>query len=457
MHYDIAIIGGGASGLMAAYGAASAHKMRQGARKVSVIVLEKMARPGRKIMITGKGRCNFTNMKDWNAFSSHIRSNSNAIRPSFYNLTPDKLVEFFSSHGMESVTERGDRVFPKSHKSMDVVDALVNACISSGVRIETNFEVASVNQEKDSDNKIFSIHSTNGQNINTSRLIIATGGLSYPTTGSSGDGYNFAMNLGHTLKQCFPSLTALVPKGYKLITEMKPDVLKGHIDRNTPLSDLGNSFCGIQLKNIGLKLLCSGKIVQELEGDLDFTDGGIEGPTGFSISRNAVKAIINGCKVQIMLDLKPGVNENEFQKRVENLWNEVRADKRSNGKPLRQTLKVLLGKLMPWELIPCFQKCHPEIISGKKGHEVLKLNALVQAIRAWLFDIDGYVGFERCVVTAGGVSVDEIVPKTLASKKCEGLYLCGEILDTDADTGGYNLQIAFSTGYLAGQSAALSL
>ena len=156
-----------------------------------------------------------------------------------------------------------------------------------------------------------------------------------------------------------------------------------------------------------------------MEGDIDFTDGGLEGPAGFAISRNAVKAILNGSKVKVALDLKSGVPAEEFEKRVAELWKEVGADPRSKGKSVRQMAKVLLGKLMPWEIIP--------------------------------------VGYERCVITAGGVSCDEIVPKTLSSRKCPGLYLCGEVLDIDADTGGYNLQIAFSTGYLAGRSAALSL
>lgn len=194
-----------------------------------------------------------------------------------------------------------------------------------------------------------------------------------------------------------------------------------------------------------------------MEGDIDFTDGGIEGPAGFAMSRNAVKTLVNGGKVRLVVDLKPGVGEEEFGTRVANLWREILADKRSAGKPVRQTVKILLGKLLPWELIPGFLKCHPEIIVGQKGRETLKMKALVNAMRHWEFKIEGFVGYERCVITAGGVSCDEIVPKTLASRKCPGLYLCGEVLDIDADTGGYNLHVAFSTGMLAGRSAALSI
>lgn len=448
MRYDIIIIGGGASGLMAAYGARTVPGKRP-----SVLVLEKMPRPGRKIMITGKGRCNFTNVKGWSDFSTHVRSNSNALRPSFYNLTPERLIEFFDKAGLESVVERGDRAFPKSHRSMDVVDALADEAIRSGARIETEKEVTEVNADESG----FTIMTSDSMTYTASRLIVATGGLSYPTTGSTGDGYRIAKKLGHSIRQCFPSLTALVPKGYKLIPDGFKADMKCHLDRSLPLSDTGAALCGNSLKNIGLHLYTGGVEIQEADGDIDFTDGGIEGPAGFNISRNAVKTMVNGGKVKISIDLKPGVPEEEFSTRVSTLWKDILNDKRSVGKPVRQSAKVLLGKIMPLELIHGFLKCHPEIISGSKGREMLRLKALVNAVRRWEFEIDGYVGYERCVITAGGVSCEEIVPKTLASRKCPGLYLCGEVLDIDADTGGYNLHIAFSTGLLAGRSAALSL
>lgn len=450
-HYDIIIIGGGAAGLMAAYGAKTSGK------DVSVLVLEKMPRPGRKIMITGKGRCNFTNLKGWSDFSQHIRANSNALRPSFYNLTPENLIDFFNDFGVESVVERGDRAFPASHRSMDIVDALVDAALHSGARIETGAEVSEVRVEETDGDKSFIVETAAGKAFGGSRLILATGGLSYPTTGSTGDGYRIAKELGHSIRQCFPSLTALVPEGYKLIPEGYNGELKCHIDRSIELSETGKALCGNSLKNIGLHLEANGSEIQEMEGDIDFTDGGIEGPAGFAVSRSAVKTLVNGGKVRLVVDLKPGVREEEFGTRVADLWREILADKRSAGKPVRQTVKILLGKLLPWELIPGFLKCHPEIIVGQKGRETLKMKALVNAVRHWEFKIEGFVGYERCVITAGGVSCDEIVPKTLASRKCPGLYLCGEVLDIDADTGGYNLHVAFSTGMLAGRSAALSI
>ncbi|MGN1233395.1 MAG: NAD(P)/FAD-dependent oxidoreductase [Candidatus Cryptobacteroides sp.] len=458
MHHDIIIIGGGAAGLMAAIGA---RKTNSG---LSVIVLEKMPRPGRKIVITGKGRCNFTNLKDWGAFAPHVKVNSNVLRASFQNLTPQGLIDFFENEGMPTVVERGDRAFPESHKSMDVVDTLVNAANRMGARIRTGAEVACVSIEEEYGEKLFSVTLADGDTLTCSKLILATGGLSYPATGSTGDGYRFAESLGLALKPRFPSLTALVPRGYKNAGETTAQRVaaalsgaaagKGHIDRSSALSETGKMLCGIQLKNVGVSLLVNGNVIQEMEGDLDFTDGGIEGPAGFNISRNAVKAIINGGKVSVLVNLKPGVPMAEFRPRVEKLWDEVRNDPRSNKRPIRHVARILLGKLMPWELTQAFLKCNSSIIGSSKGREMLKINALVEAITNWRFDIEGYVGYERCVVTAGGVSCDEVVPKTLESRKIKGLYLCGELLDLDADTGGYNLQIAFSTGYLAGQSAA---
>ncbi|MGM9768616.1 MAG: NAD(P)/FAD-dependent oxidoreductase [Candidatus Cryptobacteroides sp.] len=474
MHHDIIIIGGGAAGLMAAIGA------RKTNPELSVLVLEKMPRPGRKIVITGKGRCNFTNLKDWGAFAPHVRANSNVLRASFQNLTPQGLIDFFENEGLPTVVERGDRAFPESHKSMDVVDTLLNAANKLGARIRTGAEVVGIAIEEEYGERIFSVALAGGDTLTCSKLILATGGLSYPATGSTGDGYKFAESLGLALKPHFPSLTALVPRGYKNAGETTAQRVaaalsgagpalsakgyavssggasagRGHIDRSSSLSETGKLLCGIQLKNVGVSLLVNGNVIQEMEGDLDFTDGGIEGPAGFNISRNAVKSIINGGKVSVLVNLKPGVPMSEFRPRVEKLWDEVRNDPRSNKRPIRHVARILLGKLMPWELTQSFLKCNSSIIATSKGREMLKINALIDALTAWRFDIEGYVGYERCVVTAGGVSCDEVVPKTLESRKIKGLYLCGELLDLDADTGGYNLQIAFSTGYLAGQSAA---
>ena len=289
------------------------------------------------------------------------------------------------------------------------------------------------------------------------RLIVATGGLSYPATGSTGDGYRWASETGHKIEQTFPSLTALVPRGYKL-TESK-DL---HIDRETELSEAGQSLCGIQLENVGVQLMVEGNAAQSEFGDLYFTDGGIEGPIGFQLSRKAVKSMINGSRVALVLDLKPGVDLTELTARVKELWAAVDKDPRSRNLKEKEKCRILLGKLMPWDLIPGFRAMHPEIMTlehrGRNDSKLwINLPSIAKALKEWKFDIAGYVGYERAVVTAGGISTDDVVGKTMESRLVPGLYFCGEVLDIDSDTGGYNLQTAFSTGYLAGASAASSV
>ena len=436
---------------MAAYSAAAT--LIDKGSSASVTLLEKMPRAARKVMITGKGRCNYTNLKSWQDFSPHIRSGSAFVRSAFHSLSPQSLVDFFASWGLESVVERGDRVFPSSHRASDVVDTLVNICLGKGVKIEYEACVQSVEKTPDG----FSLTLSDSRKYLCRKLILATGGLSYPSTGSSGDGFLWAKALGHTITPTFPSLTALVPKGYKL-TESKDR----HIDRSTPLSELGEKLCGVQLKNIELSLNIGEQKTENLFGDIDFTDGGLEGPLGFQLSRKAVKAMINGAKVSLTLDLKPGVELTELTQRVLQLWKEVDADPRSKRLREKEKCRILLGKLMPWDLIPAFTQMNPGImtlqrISRTKTKLWVNLNSIAACLKSWVFPIDGYVGYERAVVTAGGVSLDEVVSKNLSSKLCPCLYLCGEVLDIDADTGGYNLQLAFCTGSLAGRGAALSL
>lgn len=437
---DIIIIGGGAAGLMAAAGAAGT---LEGAGKV--IVMEKMQRPGRKIMITGKGRCNFTNLKAWNEFSGHIHPKSSFLKHSFYNLTPEKMIDFLLENGMESVVERGDRAFPSSHLASDVVDALVKGAENAGAEILCDKEIKGISRIAD---ESFTVECSNGDKYSCSKVIICTGGLSYPKTGSSGDGYIWAKEMGHQITPLFPSLTAIVPKGYKDTSAASgASCAKGHIDRSTSLSELGKMLCGNQLKNVGLILHVDGNEAQNEFGDLDFTDGGIEGPIGFKISRKCVKAIINGSKVHVVLDMKPAVEPEDLTVRISTLWNEVSKDRRNAQKLYKDRFRILLTKVLPMSLIPAFTRCNPNV-----DHKTL-----AKALKNWKFEVEGYVGYERCVVTAGGVNLEEIAAKTLESKLTPGLYFAGEVLDLDGDTGGYNLQTAFSTGLLAGINAAKSL
>ena len=431
---EIIIIGGGAAGLMAAAGAAATL-----CGNGRVLVLEKMQRPGRKIMITGKGRCNFTNLKAWNEFSGHVHPKPNFLKPSFYNLSSEKMIDFLTEHGMESVVERGDRAFPASHLASDVVDALVRAAEEAGADVMCGKEVKQIATRNDAEG--FRIECSDSSVYECRKLIICTGGLSYPKTGSSGDGYEWAKEMGHAIRPLFPSLTAVVPKGYKDFAG------KGHIHRSEPLSEVGKMLCGNQLKNVELSVLIDGNEAQNEFGDLDFTDGGIEGPIGFKVSRKCVNAIINGSKVNATIDLKPAVELEELNNRIYSLWNEISKDRRNASKQYKDKFRILLTKLLPMSLIPAFVKLNPNA-----DHRTLG-----KVLKGWKMEIAGYVGYERCVVTAGGVSLEEITPKTLESKLVPGLYFAGEVLDLDADTGGYNLQTAFSTGYLAGSSAARTL
>lgn len=477
MKSEIIVVGAGASGLMAAYSAAD--MLCRAGSYAQVTLLEKMPRPARKIMISGKGRCNFTNMKDWNEFSAHIRSKSNFVKPAFYNMTSQNVLDFFEGYGMRTVVERGDRAFPASYRASDVVDTLVNACQSKGVKIITEVNVTGVELIEDrffskpgAENAlVFALHTETGESWYAQRLILATGGLSYPSTGSSGDAYEWACALGHSLVTLFPALTALVPKGYKLVPEeLEPaavpacarEGLRLHIDRSCPLSEYGAKLCGIHLKNVGVQLIVEGSVAGEEFGDIDFTDGGLEGPIGFQLSRKAVKSMVNGSRVSLNLDLKSGVSLTDLTVRIKELWAEIDKDPRSRRLKEKERCRILLGKLMPWELIPAFIASNPGIItlerrSRNETKVWVNLVTIAKSLKSWEMEIAGYVGYERAVVTAGGVDTAELVAKNMESRIVPGLYLCGEVLDIDADTGGYNLQCAFSTGALAGRSAAQSL
>ena len=484
---DILIIGGGAAGLMAAVGAGScpvsvhdsgvSGEMNVRAEentRAKVTVLEKMPRVGRKIMISGKGRCNFTNMSDWNEFSLHVHPKADFLKPAFFALTPGKMVEMIEAHGCPCVVERGGRVFPESHRAADVVDVLLRMAEESGAEIVTGCEVSDIDLNERGE---FVVAAKTGNFISRS-LIITTGGLSYPATGSTGDGYRWAREFGHRVSERFPSLTAIVPAGYKINRATDNNATasekaggahsavfedagvsgreeyreqKGHIDRVVPLTEWGRQLAGIQLRNVRLTVEADGSTLDSEFGDLDFTDGGIEGPIGFRLSRITVKALRNGSKVTAHIDLKPAVEPEQLERRIDELWKEITNDKRSYTlvrgrqtlRPYKERFAVLLTKLLPKELIRPFAASFRSLDSRNLG----------KALKDWKMQVTGYVGYERCVVTAGGVALDEINRKDLESKLVPGLHFAGEVLDLDGDTGGYNLQIAFSTGFLAGMGA----
>lgn len=412
MNTDILIIGGGAAGLFSAASTILFSK-ENNLDLPSVTVVEKMKRCGRKIGITGKGRCNLTNTKGWEDFSIHIHPDKNFFRPAFYEMSNVRTMEFFEKIGLPLVKERGDRVFPASYRASDVTSVLLDYVKSNGVKVVTGFETVKIINRLSRQSSVpvetrFTAESLSGSRIEAKYLILATGGLSYPSTGSTGSGYIFAKDLGHKIVNCFPSLTALIPNNYSSCT-------------------LG----GISLKNVSVSLIVNGNKVREEFGDLDFTTDGIEGPIGFKISREAVYNLKMGQKVSLSLDLKPAVSYDKLKRRIEKEVSEKRLP-----------MNKLLLSYLPKALIDPFMKLQ----------RPLNYNNLPDKLKEWRFVIDSCVGYRRAVVTAGGVDLKEVNTKTMQSKIVEGLYFAGELLNLDADTGGYNLQIAFSTGALAAKS-----
>ena len=409
---QVVIVGGGAAGLFAAAIASD--------RGLSVVLLEKNSRCGRKIAITGKGRCNLTNTKPWEEFLHHVHPKNNFLKNAFFAMSNTKVMEYFENIGLPVVVERGDRVFPQSMRAQDVTDVLIAHLQKNGVTIIYDSEVDEI--VKDSSD-LFNVYSSGRLIVKANNLIVATGGLSYPSTGSTGDGYRFAKAFGHKIVECFPSLTALVPANYS------------------------SQYHGISLKNVEVSLLVNNQEIVSEFGDLDFTNGGIEGPIGFKVSRKGVYNLRNGQKVALIMDLKPAVSHKQLEDRIKREIDQlsVGQKKELEKNESKGIVLYLLPKLMPKALISPFVSAH----SDKGSITLAKLSTL---LKGWRFEIKSYVGYERCVVTAGGVSMQEISQKTMESKLVKGLYFAGEVLDLDGDTGGYNLQIAFSTAALAASS-----
>ena len=405
VQYDIAIVGGGAAGLMAA-----ARCVGSG---LNVVMFEKNRECGKKILITGKGRCNITNISPWRDFQSHIHPDKGFVKNAFHHFSNTDVVNFIESTGLQCKQERGNRIFPITDRSHDVRDHIVRYINKGGVKISYSTEVRSI--VKSDDMFKISVVVSGGEEVSVlaSKVILTTGGLSYPTTGSTGDGYLFAKELGHTIVDTFPSLTALRPK-----------VADPRLE-------------GLLLKNVKMDLWVNGAVVQSEFGETLFTSGGIEGALGFRVSRKGVRGLINGQKVEVSIDLKPAVDVEDIKGRIREIVKEAGGFK----------VKKILPKLMPLQMVESFIEMNPDLREGN----------LAARIKDWRFRIVGYVGYERCVITAGGVSLDEISRKTMESKLVNGLYFAGEIMDLDGDTGGYNLQIAFSTGALAADSAIKSL
>ena len=404
----VAVIGAGAAGLMAASAAAQA-----GAQ---VVLFEKNAKVGRKIMITGKGRCNVTNDCDVPGVLANIPVNPRFLYSALGKCSPADIMAFFEGLGVLLKTERGNRVFPVSDKALDIVDALFFHVKRLGVRLELGCTVEGIETR---DGAVCGVR-VNGKVFAADRVIVATGGASYPATGSTGDGYTFARVLGHTIIPPRPSLVPLVAEG-----------------------DVCSKLMGLSLKNVRITVRENEKPIFEDFGEMLFTHFGLSGP--LILSASAHMRHFGSRQYRVDIDLKPALDEKTLDKR---LLSDFEAHKNSD-------FINALGELLPRKLIPVVVE-RSGIDPRVKVHSVTKAQrqALLHLLKAFPVTITGARPIAEAIITTGGVSVKQVSPKTMESKLVKGLYFAGEILDVDAYTGGFNLQIAWATGRLAGQSAA---
>lgn len=407
----VLVAGGGAAGMLAAISAA-----RRGAR---VTIAEKMNKPGRKLSITGKGRCNLTNTDDLEEFLSNIGPDPRFLRNTFARFFSKQLLDLLHELGLKTVTERGGRVFPENNSAPLVVNVLNRELQRLGVSVLTQCPVEEILIKE---GRAAGIVTSQGKIIEADRVILAMGGSSYPGTGSTGDGYRLARRLGHTVREPAPSLVPMITAG-----------------------DIAPRLQGLTLKNVNASVIVNGKKAGEMFGEMLFTHFGLSGPIILSLSRHFNRTILDGHHVEISIDLKPALNHETLDRRL----------LRDLTEHSKMQIKGILKGLLPSSLIPvCLNML--QLDPEKQASQVSAAER--KKLRNWLkdfrFQVIGLRGFSEAIVTSGGVSTREIDPKTMESKLIKNLYFAGEIMDLDANTGGYNLQIAFSTGWLAGWSAA---
>lgn len=408
MSKKIIVVGGGAAGMMAAVAAA-----QQGC---GVLLLERNEKLGKKLYITGKGRCNVTNACDTEDIFPQILRNAKFMYSAIYTYDNFQAMAFFERNQTPLKTERGGRVFPVSGHSSDIIRALTASLRHYGVDIRLNTRIASIEKEDGQ----FLVKDTAGRTYTAPKIILATGGLSYPATGSTGDGYLFAGYFGHTMIRQSPSLVAMYTK-------------EAYIPR----------LQGLSLKNVCARIYDGPKILYDEFGELLFTHFGVSGPLMLGASAVVNDRLLKG-PLKLRIDLKPALTMEQLDRRVLRDFEETR----------NRQFKNALGRLLPSRLIPVaieLSGIDPE----QKINEVTKEGrmGLVQLLKGFPATLTGLRDFKEAVVTRGGVNVKEVNPSTMESKLTEGLYFAGELLDVDAMTGGYNLQIAWSSGYLAGMSA----
>ncbi|MCD6312070.1 MAG: NAD(P)/FAD-dependent oxidoreductase [Elusimicrobia bacterium] len=411
MAKKIIVAGGGPAGLMAALTAAE-----DGA---DVTLLEKMDSVGRKLRITGKGRCNITNSAELSDFLKKFSDKGRFIKPSFYRFSNTDLIEFFERNNVPTKTERGGRIFPESDKAGDVVGALVGRAKKNGVQIITG---AAIKKLIIKDGAVTGVGISSGKVYDADAVIISTGGASYPSTGSTGDGYKIAADAGHGLT---PVRAALVP------VETSGNTAK--------------KLQGLSLKNVSVSVFSGGKKKGEEFGEMLFTHFGLSGPVILTLSRLLSESLTSGAKTGVSIDLKPALEHKKLDARI-------LRDLKTYGK---QQMKTILKNLLPKKMIPvCLSLTG--IPAGKEGNSVTADER--KRLRVWLKDfrltVFGCRGLDEAIITSGGIPVKEISSQNMESKIVRNLFFAGEIIDMDAETGGYNLQAAFSTGFVAGRSAA---
>ena len=402
----VIIVGGGAAGMLASIIAAK--------NGCAVTLFEKNEKLGKKVYITGKGRCNVTNNCDPEELLQAVMSNPKFLYSAFYSFTSQDMMQLLEDAGVSLKTERGNRVFPVSDHSSDIIHGLERLMKQYGVQIHLRSEVKNLLTEN---GIVTGIQLTDNKVYTADAVIVATGGLSYPTTGSTGDGYRFAVETGHTVTECMPSLVPLTTK-----------------EAYIPLMK------GLSLRNVELTIKRGKKTVYQDFGEMMFTHFGITGPLVLSASAKIGKFLQKGEELSAYLDLKPALSHEQLDDRI----------LREFSSAQNKQFKNVIGVLFPSSLTPVIIELGP-IAEDKVIHDISREERLAfgALIKAFPFTITGLGGFSEAVITRGGVSVREIQPGTMESKKIKNLYFIGEVLDLDAVTGGYNLQIAWSTAYLA--------
>lgn len=406
---NVIVVGGGAAGMMAAVFAA-----RNGQ---NVQLLEKNEKLGKKLFITGKGRCNITNAADIEDLFTAVTSNPKFLYSGFYSFTNQQVIDFFEELGVKTKIERGERVFPVSDHSSDVIAAFSRELKSLGVSVSLHTEVKELLCEQD---KVCGVLLTNGKKMKADAVIVATGGISYPSTGSTGDGYRFAKETGHRVTELLPSLVPMEVRQW-----------------------YAKELQGLSLRNIEICITDGKKKLYEEFGEMLFTHYGVTGPVILSAS-SVVGKTLRKKELTLHIDLKPALSEEQLDKRI------LREFDANHNKQYKNSI----DSLFPAKLKPVMIELS-EIEPEKKVNEITKeeRQRLVHLIKDFTMTLTGLRSYNEAIVTKGGVSVKEIDPGTMESKKMKGLYFAGEVLDLDAMTGGYNLQIAWSTGYLAGINA----